>query len=85
MPTVEVTLKSTRKVVWMGDVENKLDQLGGKAKEAFGEATDNDSLADEGRADQTKADVKDAVSNAGEKVKDAANKVLGSFQKEEDK
>ncbi|APQ54551.1 Hypothetical protein CpMEX30_1524 [Corynebacterium pseudotuberculosis] len=69
----------------MGDMENKLDQLGGKAKEAFGEATENDSLADGPRKDQTKADAKEAVSNAGEKVKDAANKVLGSFQKGEDK
>ena len=67
----------------MSDFSNKAEELKGKAKEGFGEATGNESLADEGRADQTRADIKDAVSNAGEKVKDAANKVLGSFQKDD--
>lgn len=68
----------------MSDFSNKAEEFKGKAKETFGEATDNESLADEGRADQAKADIKDAVSNAGEKVKDAANKVLGSFKKDDD-
>ncbi|SJM57391.1 hypothetical protein FM102_06545 [Corynebacterium glutamicum] len=67
----------------MSDFSNKAEDLAGKAKEGFGEATDNESLADEGRADQTKADIKDAVENAGEKVKDAANKVLGAFKKDD--
>lgn len=67
----------------MGDIENKFEDLGGKAKEGFGEATGNESMADEGRADQTKADIKDAVSDAGDKVKDAANKVMGAFQKDD--
>jgi len=39
----------------------------GKSKEAAGKSTDNDRLEAEGKADQSKADVK----NAGEKVKDA--------------
>jgi uncharacterized protein YjbJ (UPF0337 family) len=39
----------------------------GKSKEAAGKTTDNDRLEAEGKADQSKADVK----NAGEKVKDA--------------
>lgn len=67
----------------MSDFSNKAEDVGGKFKEGVGEATGNESLADEGRADQTKADIKDAVSNAGEKVKDAANKVLGSFKKDD--
>jgi uncharacterized protein YjbJ (UPF0337 family) len=46
---------------------NKIDDAAGKAKEAAGKATDNDKLKNEGRADQSKADVK----QAGEKVKDA--------------
>ena len=37
------------------------------AKEAAGDATDNDKLQAEGRADQTKADLK----QAGEDIKDA--------------
>lgn len=67
----------------MSDFSNKAEDVGGKFKEGLGEATGNESLADEGRADQAKADIKDAVSNAGEKVKDAANKVLGSFKKDD--
>ena len=39
----------------------------GKAKEKLGESTDDDSMANEGRADQSKSDLK----QAGEKVKDA--------------
>jgi uncharacterized protein YjbJ (UPF0337 family) len=39
----------------------------GKAKEAAGKATDDESLEAEGQMDQSKADVK----QAGEKVKDA--------------
>lgn len=67
----------------MSDFSNKAEDVGGKFKEGVGEATGNESLADEGRADQAKADIKDAVSNAGDKVKDAANKVLGSFKKDD--
>ena len=69
----------------MSDLNNKLEDLGGKVKESFGEATGNEKIADEGRADQTKADIKDAVSNAGEKLEQAKDKVLGAFQKDEEK
>jgi uncharacterized protein YjbJ (UPF0337 family) len=47
--------------------KNKVDALAGKAKEKLGELTDDESTENEGRADQAKADLKDA----GEKVKDA--------------
>ena len=47
--------------------KNAAEDAKGKAKEAAGKATDNDRLETEGKADQSKADVK----NAGEKVKDA--------------
>ncbi len=46
---------------------NKIDDLGGKAKEAVGRATDDDSTKNEGKVDQAKSSLKDA----GEKVKDA--------------
>jgi len=39
----------------------------GKAKEATGDAKDDDQMKNEGRADQSKADVK----KAGDNVKDA--------------
>jgi len=47
--------------------ENKAQELGGKAKEAYGDATDDQSMQAEGKGDQTKANLK----QAGEKVKDA--------------
>jgi len=46
--------------------ENKATELKGKAKEAAGRATDDESLEAEGRTDQMGADVK----QAGEKIKD---------------
>ncbi|MFD5278687.1 CsbD family protein [Pseudarthrobacter sp. NPDC058362] len=48
-------------------IENTAEKMGGKAKEAAGEATNDESLRTEGQMDQTKADLK----QAGEKVKDA--------------
>ncbi|SFR28376.1 CsbD-like [Lentzea waywayandensis] len=46
---------------------NKADELKGRAKEALGDATDNEQWQAEGRAERAKADIK----QAGEKVKDA--------------
>jgi uncharacterized protein YjbJ (UPF0337 family) len=48
-------------------VSNKIDDLGGKAKETVGKATGDDSTKNEGKIDQAKSSLKDA----GEKVKDA--------------
>jgi uncharacterized protein YjbJ (UPF0337 family) len=45
---------------------NKIDDLGGKAKEAVGKVTGDESTENEGKIDQAKASVKDAA----EKVKD---------------
>ena len=50
-------------------LKNAVDDAAGKAKEALGRVTGDDSTRDEGRKDQAKADLKDA----GEKVKDAFN------------
>ena len=52
----------------MGD---KADRAGGAMKEAAGKATRNPDLAEEGRRDQVKGDVK----KAGKKMKDAAKKM----------
>jgi uncharacterized protein YjbJ (UPF0337 family) len=48
-------------------IKNAAQDLGGKAKEALGNATNDDSKVAEGQADQTGANVK----KAGENVKDA--------------
>ena len=51
----------------LGDqISNEAEELGGKAKEAAGNVTDNDRLKAEGQADQVKADAK----KVGESVKD---------------
>jgi uncharacterized protein YjbJ (UPF0337 family) len=51
-------------------IKNTAETAKGKVKKAAGKATGNKSLEAEGRADQTKGDLK----NAGEKVKDAFKK-----------
>jgi uncharacterized protein YjbJ (UPF0337 family) len=49
---------------------NKIEELGGKAKEAVGKLTGDKSTENEGKGDQAKSDLK----GAGEKVKDAFKK-----------
>ncbi|MCK7642552.1 CsbD family protein [Corynebacterium antarcticum] len=61
--------------------ESKANDLGGKIKEGVGEATDNENLANEGRADQVKSDIKEGVEKAEEAVRDAADKVKDIFDK----
>ena len=51
-------------------IKNKIEDLGGKAKEAVGKATGDNDARNEGRVDQAKSGLKDA----GEKVKDAFKK-----------
>ncbi|HET8928408.1 MAG TPA: CsbD family protein [Microbacterium sp.] len=48
-------------------IKNTSEDVAGKAKEAVGDATDNEELQAEGKADQAGANLK----QAGEKVKDA--------------
>ena len=47
--------------------KNAVQDVAGKAKEALGDATGDESVKNEGKRDQAGADLKDA----GEKVKDA--------------
>ncbi|MBO0679423.1 CsbD family protein [Mycolicibacterium sp. S2-37] len=49
---------------------NKIEDLGGKAKEAVGKLTGDKGTENEGKGDQAKSDLK----GAGEKVKDAFKK-----------
>ncbi len=52
----------------IGDkAENTAEGMAGKAKEATGKATGDESMENEGKVDQSKSDLK----QAGEKVKDA--------------
>lgn len=51
-------------------IRNKIDNLGGKAKEALGNLTGDARTRDAGRGDQARSNFKDA----GEKIKDAFRK-----------
>jgi uncharacterized protein YjbJ (UPF0337 family) len=50
--------------------KNKLEELGGKVKEAVGKITGDKSTEHEGKGDQVESNLKDA----GEKIKDAFKK-----------
>jgi uncharacterized protein YjbJ (UPF0337 family) len=54
--------------------DGKTDDLKGRAKEAAGDLTDDDSLKREGKVDRATGGVKDKVGDAGDKLKDAVNK-----------
>jgi uncharacterized protein YjbJ (UPF0337 family) len=49
------------------DIKHNAEEMKGKAKEAVGDATDNERLQAEGQTDQAKANLK----KAGDDVKDA--------------
>ena len=51
-------------------IKNKIQDVTGKGKEAAGDATNDTSLKNEGKADQSKSSLKDA----GENIKDAFKK-----------
>ncbi|CAB4757410.1 unannotated protein [freshwater metagenome] len=58
----------------LGDkISNKTEELKGQGKESVGDATGNDDLKAEGKADQASGKVKGAVEDlkdAGKKLKD---------------
>jgi uncharacterized protein YjbJ (UPF0337 family) len=63
--------QSKGRIMGAGDkASNKIDNVGGKAKEALGKVTGDKSTEDRGKADQSKSSLKDA----GEKIKDAFKK-----------
>ena len=45
----------------MSDIQNKAEELGGKAKEAAGEAAGTQDLQNEGKGDQLKSQIKQGV------------------------
>jgi len=63
--------RKVKHTMGIGDkIQNEAAPRGGKAKEATGNATDNDRLKAEGQKDQVVADAK----KVGENVKDAAKR-----------
>lgn len=66
----------------MGDLENKKDELAGKAKETVGEVTGNEDVANEGKADQVASEAKDKLSDVADTIKDKANDIIGGLKKD---
>jgi uncharacterized protein YjbJ (UPF0337 family) len=50
-----------------------VDEAKGRAKEAVGSLTDDESLKTEGKVDRAEGSVKNAVDSVGDAVKDAVN------------
>lgn len=57
-------------------IENKLDDLTGRGKEAAGAVTGDDALKAEGEADQKKAAIKDKIDSVKDKIKDKVDDIL---------
>ncbi|GAB2519142.1 CsbD family protein [Nocardia heshunensis] len=62
-------------------ISNKAEELGGKAKEAAGNLTGDESLRAEGKADQIESELKGAVENVKDAVEGAVDKVKSAFKK----
>lgn len=58
-------------------MSGKSDELKGRVKEAAGAMTDNDKLRREGKVDQAKGKVKQAVDEAADKAKEAVDRLTG--------
>ena len=61
----------------MADFQNKAEELGGKAKEAAGNLTNNDEMRNEGRGEQSKAEMKQGMDNARDKAEEGLGKLRG--------
>jgi uncharacterized protein YjbJ (UPF0337 family) len=61
----------------MDKAKNKFQDVSGQAKEALGKVTGDKSTEREGEHEQMKSHLKDA----GEKLKEAADKVVEAFHK----
>ncbi len=57
--------------------EGKVDELTGRVKAGVGEATDNQQLHDEGKAQEGEGQIKQGIANVKDKVDDVVKKVTG--------
>ena len=65
----------------MGDVDNKVEQAKGRAKQAVGDLTDDDDLKAEGARDKAAGSAKQKVEEAKDKVEDAIDRVKEKFDR----
>lgn len=57
-------------------IGNKAQDIAGRGKEAAGAAMDDKDLKAEGKADQTKAGLKDKVEDVKDKIQDKVDDIL---------
>lgn len=62
------------------ELEGKTDQVKGRAKQAWGEATNNERLHDEGVADEAAGNVKEGFGKMRRKVGEALNDVADQIK-----
>ncbi|CAN5772517.1 CsbD family protein [soil metagenome] len=63
------------------EVDGKTDQVKGKAKQAWGDVTDNERLHSEGVADEAGGNVQEGFGKAKRKVGDAIEDVADRIKK----
>ena len=66
-------------------IGNKMDDLGGKAKEGVGKVTGNDELEAEGKTDQAKSSLKEGAREVKEGLEGVKDSLTGSDDKSDDK
>ena len=60
---------------------NKMDDLGGKAKEGVGKVTGNDELESEGKTDQAKSSLKEGAREVKEGLEGVKDSLTGGDKK----
>jgi len=66
----------------MGSAEGKFDEAKGRAKEAAGDLTDDDSLKAEGKADELGGKAKGRIGDIKDKVEDAVDAVKDKLKRD---
>jgi uncharacterized protein YjbJ (UPF0337 family) len=63
------------------EIEGQKDQVKGRAKQAWGDLTDNERLHDEGVADETAGDVQEGFGRARRKVGEAIEDIADDIKR----
>jgi uncharacterized protein YjbJ (UPF0337 family) len=63
------------------ELDGKADQVKGRAKQAWGDVTNNDRVHDEGVADEAAGEVKEGFGKARRKVGEALNDIGDEIKK----
>ena len=66
----------------MGSAEGKFDEAKGRAKQAAGDLTDDDSLKSEGKADEVGGKAKDKLGGLKDKLDDAVDAVKDKIKRD---